>query len=101
MSAEELTVVGGLQKREARGGKKKPEDSAFVPITANPFSCRESGDPLLARSNSTELCKKESLAPTHPPPTEGKVKNFHLSFVFAFHQPFQKKMRHFSGLEIC
>lgn len=69
MPAEELTVVGGLQKREAQGEKKKePEDSAFVPITANPFSCRESGDPLLARADSTELCREESLAPTHPTP---------------------------------
>lgn len=50
MPAEELTVVSGQLKREAQGEK----DSAFVPITANPFSCRESGDPLLACSDYTE-----------------------------------------------
>lgn len=44
MPAVELTVVSGLINREAQG-EKKLEDSAFVPITANPFSCRESGDP--------------------------------------------------------
>lgn len=69
MPAVELTVVSGLINREAQG-EKKLEDSAFVPITANPFSCRESGDPpagslWLLRAMETEE-KKECLLLPHP-----------------------------------
>lgn len=100
MPAVELTVVRSLLKREAQGEKKKLQDSALVPITANPFGCRESGDPLLARSDYTELCSEEvEHAPFTPTNTlrEEKVKNFHLSFVFTIHLPFQMKTCHFSA----